>query len=166
MAEAAKGAAVERTTSGTALEATAALLLATAVADALGSQSVSLLLFVLAVPVAAVTGLAALARVIDDDEGRVAAVLAAVLLAVVLFGAAVRSPAIAEPGVPPAATVALVAAFVVLLAQALLALAERPARSQVAEDVGGDGPLLPLDPDFTYLVDGRIAETLEGARAD
>jgi hypothetical protein len=119
---------MERTASGTALESTAAILLATALCDALGLHSASFLLLVLGVPVAAYAGLASLARVIDRDRGRVHVGLSAALLAVMLFGAAVRSPAVAEPGVPPAATVALVAAFLVLLLQALAALAERPAR--------------------------------------
>jgi hypothetical protein len=120
---------MERTASGTALEATAAILLMTAVSDALGFHGASFLLLVLGVPVAAFAGLDALARLIDRDRGRVQVALAATLLAIVLFGAAVRSPAIAEPGIPPAATVALVAAFLVLLVQGLVALAERPARS-------------------------------------
>jgi hypothetical protein len=111
-----------------ALEVIAALLLATAVADGLGFHSVAFLLLVLTVPASAGAGLSALATVIDSGTGRLQTALAGVLLFVVLVGAAVRSPAAADPGVPPAATVALAAAFVVLLALALLALAERPAR--------------------------------------
>jgi hypothetical protein len=84
---------------------------------------------VLGVPVVAYACLVALARLIDRDRGRVQVALAASLLAIVLFGAAVRSPAVAEPGIPPAATVALVAAFLVLLFQGLVALGERPTRS-------------------------------------
>jgi hypothetical protein len=120
---------MERTAGGIALEMTGALLLATAVCDAVGFHSVSFLLLVLCVAVAAAAGLAAFARVIDEDAGRIQASLAATLLAVVLFGAAVRSPAVAASGVPPAATVALAAAFVVLLLKALVVLAERPTRS-------------------------------------
>jgi hypothetical protein len=116
---------MERTAGGTALEATAAILLLTAVCDALGFHSISFLLFVLGVPVVAYACLAALARVIDRDRGRMQVALAAMLLAIVLFGAAVRSPAVAEPGIPPAATVALAAAFLVLLLQGLVALGER-----------------------------------------
>lgn len=118
---------MERTASGTALEATAAILLVTAICDALGLHSASFLFLVLGVPVVAYAGLAALARVIDLDRGRIQVALAASLLAIVLFGAAVRSPAVAATGLPPAATVALVAAFLVLLVQGLVALAERPA---------------------------------------
>jgi hypothetical protein len=120
---------MERTASGIALETTAAILLVTVACDAFGLYSLSFLLLVLGVPLAAAAGLAALARVIDEDRGRVQVALAAALLAVVLFGAAVRSPAIAAPGVPPAATVALAAAFLVLLLHGLVALVERPARS-------------------------------------
>jgi hypothetical protein len=131
---------------GTALEAIAIILLVTAVCDALDLHSASFLLLVLGVPVVAYAGLAALARVVDSDTGRLQVALAATLLAVILFGAAVRSPAVAAPGVPPAATVALVAAFLVLLLQGLAALAEGPARPDAPEDVGADGPLLSLDP--------------------
>lgn len=119
---------MERTASGLALETTAGLLLLTALCDALGFQSASFLFLVLAVPAAAATCLATLAHVIDEDEGRVQASLAVALLAVVFLGAALRSPAVAEPGMPPAATVALAAAFVVLLVQALVGLAGRSAR--------------------------------------
>jgi hypothetical protein len=120
---------MERTAGGIALETTGALLLTIAVCDALGFHSISFLLLVLGVAVAAGAGLAAFARVIDEDAGRIQASLAAALLAVMLFGAAVRSPAVAAAGVPPAATVALAAGFVVLLLQAVVVLAERPARS-------------------------------------
>jgi hypothetical protein len=132
--------------SGPAVEATAAILLVTAASDALGFRSASFLLLVLAVPVAAYGGLAALAHVIDLDRGRAHVVLAVALLAFVLFGAAVRSPAVAAPEVPPAATVALVAAFVVVLLQGLAALVERPARTEPAQDVGSNGPLFSFDP--------------------
>jgi hypothetical protein len=122
---------MERTAGGIALETTGALLLTTAVCDALGFHSISFLLLVLCVAVAAGAGLAAFARVIDENAGRVQASLAAALLAVVLCGAVVRSPAVAASGVPLAATVALAAAFVVLLLQALVALVERPSRSTI-----------------------------------
>jgi hypothetical protein len=137
---------MERTASGGALEATAGILLATAASDALGLHSASFLLLVVGVPVAAYAGLAALSRVIDLDRGRLHVALAAALLVLVLLGAAVRSPAVATPEVPPAATVALAGAFAVLLLQCLAILAERPARLEATEDVGADRPLLSLDP--------------------
>lgn len=120
---------MERSASGMALEATAVVLLVTAASDALGFHSASFLLAVIGVAVAAGVVLAALAHVIDRDSGRMQVGLAATLLAVMLFGAAVRSPAVAEPVVPPAATVALVAGFVVLLLLAVAALGERSARA-------------------------------------
>lgn len=112
---------------GTAVEATAALLLSTAVSDALGFGSISFLLLVLGVPVSAAAGLVCLARVIDGagPVERLQAALAALLLVAILVGAATRSPAHAEPGAPPFATAALAAAFVFLLLQAVLALADR-----------------------------------------
>ena len=89
---------MERTASGTALEATAAILLVTAICDSLGLHSASFLFLVLGVPVVAYGGLSALAHVIDLNRGRIQVALAASLLAIVLFGAAVRSPAVAATG--------------------------------------------------------------------
>lgn len=152
--------------SGTALEATAGILLVTTLTDALGFHSASFLFVILSVPVAAAALLAAIARVIDRDSGRLQVWLSACLLAVVLFGAAVRSPAIAEPAVPPAAALALAAAFLVLLLQALVALGERYARAESAEDVGGDRQLLPFDAQLADLVHGRVPDTLERSGAD
>lgn len=152
--------------SGTALEATAGILLVTALTDALGFHSASFLFVILSVPVAAVALLGAIARVIDRGSGRPQVWLSACLLAVVLFGAAVRSPAIAEPAVPPAAPVALAAAFLVLLLQALVALGERSARTQPAEDVGGDRQLLSFDSQLADLVHGRIPDPVERSGAD
>ncbi len=136
---------MERTASGTALEAMAAVFVVAALCDALGFHSASFLFVILAVPLAAAAVLGAIARVIDRDVGRPQVWLSAGLLAVVLFGAAVRSPAVAEPAVPLAATAALAAAFLLLLLLALFTLGERSARAQTTKDVGGDRPLLPFD---------------------
>lgn len=123
---------MDRTLTGpaaTALEATAVALLATAACDAFGFRSAAFLFLVLAVPAAAAAALVAYGRVVDQDEGRLQAVLAAVLLLTVLVGAAVRSPALADGDVPPLATVALAAAFVLFVAQALVVLVEQPSRA-------------------------------------
>jgi hypothetical protein len=111
-----------------AVEAAALMLLATAACDRLGLAAASFYLLVAAVPVTAVAGLACFARVVDGEEdarGRVQALLLAGLVAVVVLGAAARSPALAEGAVPPAASAAVVLGLLLLGLQALVALAPR-----------------------------------------
>ena len=112
-----------------AVELAGALLLVTAVSDALGLAAVSFYLLVLGVPVTAIAGLVCFGRVVDavngsggDALGRLQAALATVLVITIVAGAAVRGPAVPEDVVPPAATAALAVAFVVLVLQALVAL--------------------------------------------
>jgi hypothetical protein len=120
-----------------AVELAGALLLATAVSDALGQAAASFYLLVLAVPVTAIAGLVCFGRVVDaagngrnDTLGRLQASLATVLVATIVIGAAVRAPVVAEHVVPAGASVALAVAFGVLVLQALVALV--PVRSQRA----------------------------------
>ncbi len=120
-----------------AVEVAGALLLATAVSDALGLAAVSFYLLVLGVPLTAIAGLLLFARVVDtvngsgaDALGRLQTVLASLLVVTVVLGAAARAPAVAEDAVPPAATAALALAFAILVVQALLALV--PVRGQRA----------------------------------
>jgi hypothetical protein len=108
-----------------ALELAAALLVATAVSDAIGLATLSFYLLVAAVPATAVAGLVCLARVVDERGSRVQALLLAGLIAAVVLGAAARSPALTEGAVPGAATAALGLGFVLLFAQAVLALVPR-----------------------------------------
>jgi hypothetical protein len=115
--------------SAMAVEAAAALLLATALFDALGFASASFYLLVLGVPITAGAGLVCFARVVDavnggrmDVLGRVQAGLSALLVAAVVLGAAVRAPALGAGDIPPAATAALACGFGLLLLQALVAL--------------------------------------------
>ena len=112
-----------------AVELAGALLLLTAVSDALGLAAVSFYLLVLGVPVTAIAGLVCFGRVVDAVNGsggdalvRLQAALATVLVITIVAGAAVRGPAVPEDAVPPAATAALAVAFVVLVLQALVAL--------------------------------------------
>ncbi|HWM13631.1 MAG TPA: hypothetical protein VNO56_04055 [Gaiellaceae bacterium] len=112
-----------------AVELAGALLLVTAVTDALGLAAASFYLLVLGVPVTAIAGLVCFARVVDaangsegDALGRLQTGLATVLVVTIVAGAAVRGPAVAEGAIPSAATAALAAAFVVLVLQALVAL--------------------------------------------
>jgi hypothetical protein len=112
-----------------AVELAAGLLLATAVSDALGHPSFSFYLLVIGVPVTAVAGLVCFGRVVDavnggrpDVLGRLQAFLSALLVGVVVIGAAVREPAVAEGLVPREATGLLAFGFGLLVVQALIAL--------------------------------------------
>jgi hypothetical protein len=133
-----------------AVELAAALLLATAVSDALGFAGASFYLLVAGVPLTAGAGLICFARVVDavndgrlDALGRLQATLSALLVASVVIGAAIREPSVASGTIPPAATAVLALGFGLLLAQALIALV--PLRSKRPKDVGADRPFLSLD---------------------
>jgi hypothetical protein len=116
--------------SAMAVELAAALLLATAVSDALGFAGASFYLLVVGVPVTATAGLVCFAHVVDavnggrlDLLGRLQAGLSALLVAAIVVGAAIREPAIGADTVPPEATAVLGLSFAVLVLQALIALA-------------------------------------------
>jgi hypothetical protein len=112
-----------------AVELAAALLLATAVSDALGFAGTSFYLLVAGVPVTATAGLVCFARVVDavnggriDLLGRLQAGLSALLVAAIVVGAAIREPALGADEIPPEATAVLGLGFGVLVLQALIAL--------------------------------------------
>jgi hypothetical protein len=116
--------------SAMAVELAGALLLATAVSDAFGFAGASFYLLVAGVPITATAGLVCFARVVDavnggqiDPLGRLQALLSALLVAVVVLGAAIREPAFGTGEVPPEATAALGFGFGLLVLQALIALA-------------------------------------------
>jgi hypothetical protein len=116
--------------SAMAVELAAALLLATAVSDALGFANASFYLLVAGVPLTAAAGLVCFARVVDavnggrlDLLGRLQATLSALLVGAVVIGAAIREPAVGSGDVPPAATAILGFGFALLVLQALIALA-------------------------------------------
>ncbi|HXV33097.1 MAG TPA: hypothetical protein VD769_03720 [Gaiellaceae bacterium] len=120
-----------------AVELAGALLIAVAVADALGHASASFYLLVLGVPVTAAAGLICFGRVVDassegspDALGRLQACLATLLVLTIVVGAAIRAPVVPEGTVPGAASAVLAASFGVLVVQALVALA--PGRRQRA----------------------------------
>jgi hypothetical protein len=115
--------------SAMAVELAGALLLATAVSDAFGFAGASFYLLVAGVPVTATAGLVCFARVVDavnggqiDPLGRLQALLSALLVGVVVVGAAIREPAIGTDNVPPEATAALGFGFGLLVLQAVIAL--------------------------------------------
>ena len=91
-----------------AVELAAALLLATAISDALGFAGASFYLLVAGVPLTAAAGLICFACVVDavnegrmDSLGRLQATLSALLVAAVVIGAAIREPSVASGDVPP-----------------------------------------------------------------
>jgi hypothetical protein len=136
--------------SAMAVELAAALLLVTAVSDALGFAGTSFYLLVAGVPLTAGAGLLCFARVVDtvndgqvDTLGRLQATLSALLVATVVIGAAIREPSVATGHVPPSATGVLVLGFALLVAQALIALV--PVGRKRSQDVGADRAFLSLD---------------------
>ena len=136
--------------SAMAVELAAALLLATALSDALGFASASFYLLVTGVPLTAGAGLLCFARVVDavnegqvDTLGRLQATLSALLVAMVVIGAAIRQPSVASGHVPPSASAVLAFGFALLVAQALIALV--PSGRKRSEDVSTDRPFLSLD---------------------
>lgn len=115
--------------SAMAVELAAALLLATAISDALGFAGASFYLLVAGVPLTAAAGLVCFAHVVDavnggrlDTLGRLQASLSALLVAAVVIGAAIREPAVGTGDVPPAATAILGFGLALLVVQALIAL--------------------------------------------
>lgn len=113
-----------------AVELAAALLLATAVSDALGFPTASFYLLVVGVPIMAAAGLVCFGHVVDavnggriDALGRLQAILSALLVGAIVLGAAMREPALGEGTVPPEATGTLAFGFALLALQALLTLA-------------------------------------------
>ena len=136
--------------SAMAVELAAALLLVTAVSDALGFAGTSFYLLVAGVPLTAGAGLLCFARVVDtvndgqvDTLGRLQATLSALLVATVVIGAAIREPSVATGHVPPSATGVLALGFALLVAQALIALV--PVGRKRSQDVGADRAFLSLD---------------------
>jgi hypothetical protein len=115
--------------SAMAVELAAALLLATAVSDALGFAGASFYLLVAGVPLTAAAGLVCFAHVVDavnggrlDLLGRLQATLSGLLVGAIVIGAAVREPSVGAGEVPSAATAILGFGFGLLVLQALIAL--------------------------------------------
>jgi hypothetical protein len=121
---------MERRCISLAVEAAAALLVATVITDALGYPNASFHLLVAGVPVTAAAGLVCLGRAVDEAEqraaargGRVQSLLLGLLVVAIVLGAAAREPALREGSVPVSATVALALGLVLLAVQAAIALA-------------------------------------------
>jgi hypothetical protein len=98
-------------------------VIAAAAADGAGARGVALYALLLAVPAAAVAALEAFGRVLDGAAEHLHALLWTVVLALLVVGAAVRSPAVAEGSVPTLARSALLACLAVFCVQAAVAAA-------------------------------------------
>ena len=100
---------------------TAALVLVAAVADATGSPQLAFYALLAAVPSAAACGLAVFGELLEED-GRVAqAFVWALVLTLVVLGAAARSPALLDGGVPAVGATALTACLALLSLEGVLA---------------------------------------------
>jgi hypothetical protein len=109
---------------------TAALVLAAALADAASSPQLAFYALLAAVPAAAACGLAVFGELLEQD-GRIAqACVWALVLTLVVVGAATRSPALLAGGVPVVGATALMACLALLSLEGMLAaVAEFRARS-------------------------------------
>ena len=99
------------------------LVVTVAVADGAGAHGVAFYALLPAVPAVAVVALDAFGHALDGAGGRLQALLWAVVLALVVGGAAVRAPALTEGGVPSVARSSLVACLALICVQALLGVA-------------------------------------------
>ena len=100
---------------------TASLVLAAAVADAVGSPQLAFYALLAAVPAAAACGLSVFGELLEQD-GRIAqAFVWALVLTLVVLGAATRSPTLLEGGVPVVGATALAACLALLSVEGLLA---------------------------------------------
>jgi hypothetical protein len=98
------------------------VLIATA-ADGAGAHGLAFYALLLAVPAAAVAALEAFGQVLDGAGEHLHALLWALLLALVVVGAAVRAPAVTEGAVPGLARSALLGCLGVFCVQAVAAVA-------------------------------------------
>jgi hypothetical protein len=100
---------------------TAALVLLAALADATSSPELAFYALLAAVPAAAACGLSVFGELLEED-GRVAqAVVWALVLTLVVVGAATRSPSLLDGGVPVVGATALTACLALLSLEGVLA---------------------------------------------
>ena len=100
---------------------TAALVLAAALADAAASPQLAFYALLAAVPAAAACGLSVFGELLEEDGRIVQALLWALVVTLVVIGAATRSPALLEGGVPTVGATALTACLALLSLEGLLA---------------------------------------------
>jgi hypothetical protein len=99
------------------------LVVAAAAADGAGLHGAAFYALLLAVPAAAATALEAFGRVLDGAEAHLSAALWAVVLVLVVAGAAVRAPAVSAGAVPVLGRSTLLACLAVFCVQAAVAAA-------------------------------------------
>jgi len=100
---------------------TAALVLLAAVADATASPQLAFYALLAAVPAAAACGLAVFDELLEDRGQALQALVWALVLTLVVVGAAARSPALLEGVVPALGASALAACLALLSLEGLLA---------------------------------------------
>jgi hypothetical protein len=100
---------------------TAALVLVAALADAASSPQLAFYALLAAVPAAAASGLSIFSELLEEDGRIVQAFVWALVLTLVVVGAATRSPALLEGGVPAVGATALTACLALLSLEGLLA---------------------------------------------
>jgi hypothetical protein len=100
------------------------LVVVAAAADGAAAHTLAFYALLLAVPAAAVAALEAFGHVLDGAGDHLHALLWALVLALVVVGAAVRAPAVTEGAVPAVAHSALLGCLAVFCVQAMVALAE------------------------------------------
>jgi hypothetical protein len=102
---------------------TAALVLAAALADAAGSPQLAFYALLAAVPAGAACGLSIFGDLLEDRGQVLQALVWALVLTLVVVGAAARSPALLEGGVPALGASALTACLALLSLEGVLAAA-------------------------------------------
>jgi hypothetical protein len=99
------------------------LVVVAAAADGAGAHGLAFYALLFAVPAAAITALEAFGAVLDGARDHLHALLWAIVLGLVVIGAAVRAPVVTEGAVPALARSALLACLAVFCVQAMVALA-------------------------------------------
>jgi hypothetical protein len=93
-----------------------------AAADGAGAHALAFYALLAAVPATAVAALDAFGELLEGDRTHLHAALWALALALIVAGAAVRAPAVAEGAVPALARSSLLACLAIFCVQALAAL--------------------------------------------
>ncbi len=106
------------------------LVVAAAAADGAGAHGLAFYALLLAVPAAAVVALDELGELLEGKRDHVHALLWAIVLALIVVGAAVRAPAVTEGVVPALGRSALLACLATFCVQAVLGLASELRRNR------------------------------------
>lgn len=99
------------------------LVVAAAAGDGAGAHELAFYALLLAVPAAAVVALDTFGELLDGARDHLHALLWAVVLVLIVVGAAVRAPAVTEGAVPTLARSSLLACLAIFCVQAVVSLA-------------------------------------------